>query len=278
VEFVYTPPWRTQADIQYTNVSIPADSRFSDLSGTGTDPISPSDAAHKNGQPWLMFYRKDLFSAAGIPKPETTEELLAAARKLNGSDFDGDGSPDYSVCFSRVTGCINGMYTFLSVLAPLLQTTPTSGVFLDPLSMKPLVQNAAMDEALKIFANLSSYNWPSNNAPCKLYSTRFSKSMPLPLLADCNSGTGCFVCVGGVSIAPPRPALPNFCLLQHIACYGYQAIFAYGRCIGCISVACQCRVCAVFVMLKHPRQQYLRLHLYYSKQDIHQDFTSGCVS
>jgi hypothetical protein len=158
IDLVPTPAWRTQADIAYTRVSVEADARFTDLGGTGSESISESDPSHSIGMPWLVSYRRDIFAAAKIAHPETMDDILSAARQLNGSDFNADGAADYSVCFNPNPGCVDSYFTFLGILGPMLQTAPSQGVFFQPETMEPLVQNAAMNEALRIYANLSSYN------------------------------------------------------------------------------------------------------------------------
>ncbi|GAA4944776.1 extracellular solute-binding protein [Actinoplanes utahensis] len=50
----------------------------------GAQLAVPSDAWAQ-----LLFYRKDLFDAAGLPKPETYDAIRAAAQKLNSKDVAG---------------------------------------------------------------------------------------------------------------------------------------------------------------------------------------------
>jgi hypothetical protein len=186
LDLVSTPTWRTQADIAYTTVSIPADARFTDLSGTGSESISPNDPAQRNGQPWFVFYRKDVFAAAKLPPPETMDDILHAAHTLNGSDLNGDGAAEYSVCFNPDPACVTSYFTFLGILGPMLQTAPSQGVFFQPDTMEPLVQNAAMDEALRIYANLSSYNVDMRvNSTCNMFSTQFASGRYCMRLARC---------------------------------------------------------------------------------------------
>ncbi|MGB4135410.1 MAG: sugar ABC transporter substrate-binding protein, partial [Microbacterium sp.] len=42
-----------------------------------------------NQEGYALFYRKDILDAAGIQVPSTIDELIAAAKKLNGTEFDG---------------------------------------------------------------------------------------------------------------------------------------------------------------------------------------------
>ncbi|MCC9144492.1 MULTISPECIES: sugar ABC transporter substrate-binding protein [unclassified Arthrobacter] len=42
-----------------------------------------------NEEGYALFYRKDILEAAGIEVPQTIDELIAAAKKLDGSEFEG---------------------------------------------------------------------------------------------------------------------------------------------------------------------------------------------
>jgi ABC-type glycerol-3-phosphate transport system substrate-binding protein len=174
IELTFTPKWRKAADIAPTVVTIPADARYTDMSGTGAESIAPTDPSQRNGQPWFLFYRRDIFAAAKLPRPETMDDVLNAARQLNGTDFNGDGAPDYSVCFNPAVSCVANYFTFLGILGPMLQTAPSAGVFFQPETMEPLVQNAAMVQALGMFANLSRYNYPDANLTCGPFSPQFA--------------------------------------------------------------------------------------------------------
>jgi hypothetical protein len=175
IDVIFTPKWQTPADVVYTSVSIPADARLTDLSGTASESIAPTSSAHRAGQPWFVFYRRDVFAAAKIAHPESMDDVLHAVRQLNGSDFNGDGVPDYSVCFNTNPGCVDSYLTFLGILGPMLQTAPSQGVFFQPDTMEPLVQNAAMKEALRIYATLFSCNDPGSLDPvCKQVPSKFS--------------------------------------------------------------------------------------------------------
>jgi hypothetical protein len=174
IDVVFTPKWRTPSDLMYTSVSVPADVRFTDLTGTGSESIAPAGPSNPSGQPWFVFYRRDVFAAAEIAHPETMDDILSAARQLNGSDFNGDGVPDYSVCFNTYPGCVDSYFTFMGILGPMLQTAPSQGVFFQPDTMEPLVQNAAMNEALRMYANLSSYNCPRPDQTCNELPSQFS--------------------------------------------------------------------------------------------------------
>jgi hypothetical protein len=75
VDLTPTPKWRHPADIVYKTTSIPADARFTDLEGAGEETISPTSPLARNGQPWFLFYRRDIFAAANLSKPETMDDV-----------------------------------------------------------------------------------------------------------------------------------------------------------------------------------------------------------
>ena len=54
-----------------------------------------------------------------IPRPE----FLHNAQVLNGSDFNGDGLPDYALCMQTSNGCMDEVYDFGMMLTGMLQTT-----------------------------------------------------------------------------------------------------------------------------------------------------------
>src|ERR1700753_757424 len=49
----------------------------------------------------MLYYRKDVFAAAGLQPPKTWDDYLADAKALNGKDMNGDGTPDYGSCLDK---------------------------------------------------------------------------------------------------------------------------------------------------------------------------------
>ncbi|GFH29925.1 guanylyl and adenylyl cyclase family member [Haematococcus lacustris] len=54
-----------------------------------------------DGWTLLLHYRWDVLAAAGLAVPQTWPQLLHVATRLNGSDMNGDGSPDWGICLER---------------------------------------------------------------------------------------------------------------------------------------------------------------------------------
>jgi hypothetical protein len=52
----------------------------------------------------LMYIRTDVFTAAGLQPPSTWSELLYVARKVNGTDLNGDKQLDFGLCLSLDEG------------------------------------------------------------------------------------------------------------------------------------------------------------------------------
>src|ERR1700754_687559 len=49
----------------------------------------------------MLYYRADVFKAAGLEPPKTWDDYLADAKALNGKDMNGDGTPDYGSCIAK---------------------------------------------------------------------------------------------------------------------------------------------------------------------------------
>lgn len=85
-----------------------------------------------------MACRRDVFAKRNLSVPVTWDEFLDVALALNGSDFNGDGKPDYALCLTS-----NGDYAYftLTVLASYHQYRgSTQGVLFDPETLEPLVR------------------------------------------------------------------------------------------------------------------------------------------
>lgn len=54
--------------------------------------------------PSHLLYRGDLFTSYGISVPHSWDDVIRIARQYGGRDLDGDGSPEYGVCFDSASG------------------------------------------------------------------------------------------------------------------------------------------------------------------------------
>lgn len=69
----------------------------------------------------LLYWRRDMFSAANLSGPPATwEELLAVATVLNGTDLNGDGLPDAALCW-QTEECGDAGSVLSNILASMTQ-------------------------------------------------------------------------------------------------------------------------------------------------------------
>eukprot|EP00798_Chlamydomonas_sp_ICE-L_P021496 gene21496-28476_t len=108
-----------------------------------------------------LFYNRRLMQQYNESIPQTWDELVDIAARLNGTDFDGDGEPDHALCLD-----VNITHThLLDVLAAftLANTSLISGysggMLFDPMTMEPFVKNPAMAKALKTIHQLLQYTF-----------------------------------------------------------------------------------------------------------------------
>ena len=110
----------------------------------------------------MIYYRTDLFKSAGLTPPATWDEYLAIAKQFHSKDLNGDGKPDYGSCIEKrpkeFSASILG-----SFVNPFLQSQGTAqGVFFDPETMKPLVNNPGFARALEIYKKTMDYGVPDD--------------------------------------------------------------------------------------------------------------------
>lgn len=131
-----------------------------------------------DGDVQLLYYRKDVMSALNLTVPDTWNELLEVVRAANGTNVAGNGRPFYGMCINKLPLC-TGSFNLLSILAPYLQYQGTrQGVFMDPQTGQLLLDNPAVEAALKILRALTPYGPPEDHLTCASAHPRF-------LLGDC---------------------------------------------------------------------------------------------
>ncbi|KAG1660559.1 hypothetical protein FOA52_002003 [Chlamydomonas sp. UWO 241] len=108
--------------------------------------------------PIFVYYRKDVFAAAGLAPPVHWDDFLLAAKTLNGSDFNDDGVADHALCI-QIDNCIDGQAFALIILASMTQAAgPQTGFLFDPQTMKSFVGSAAMEATLQLLQELVMYS------------------------------------------------------------------------------------------------------------------------
>jgi multiple sugar transport system substrate-binding protein len=110
----------------------------------------------------MLYYRTDLLKQAGLTPPATWDDYLAIAKQFHDKDLNGDGKPDYGSCIEKrpkeFSASILG-----SFIAPFLQSQGTAqGIFFDPDTMKPLVNNPGFARALEIYKQTTNYGVPDD--------------------------------------------------------------------------------------------------------------------
>ena len=55
-------------------------------------------------------------------------EFLEVARRLNGTDSNNDGIPDYALCMQTSNGCMDEVFTLTMILTGMLQTQASGAV------------------------------------------------------------------------------------------------------------------------------------------------------
>jgi multiple sugar transport system substrate-binding protein len=110
----------------------------------------------------MVYYRTDLFKEAGLTPPETWDKYLAIAKQFHRQDLNGDGEPDYGSCIEKRPKEYSASI-FGSFFTPFLQSQGTAqGVFFDPDTMKPLVNNPGFTRALEIYKQTMDYGVPQD--------------------------------------------------------------------------------------------------------------------
>jgi len=108
----------------------------------------------------MVYYRTDLLEQAGMKPPKTWDDYIAIAKAFQGKDLNGDGKPDYGSCIAKKRNA-QSYWMITSVAGNFIQTQGTSqGAFFDTETMKPLVNNDAFKEALKVYVETTKYGPP----------------------------------------------------------------------------------------------------------------------
>lgn len=141
------------ADLEWEDVGT----FFRDFSATfgGSILTIPLD-----GDFHMVYYRSDVLADAGLDPPETWDDYLAIAEALHGQDMNGDGDPDFGSCISKKRNA-QAFWAIWSIAGAFLQTQGTDqGAFFDRLNMKPLVNNEAFAEVLRIYKDTTAFGPP----------------------------------------------------------------------------------------------------------------------
>lgn len=108
----------------------------------------------------MLYYRTDVLEAAGLQPPKTWEEYLDVAAKIHGQDMNGDGEADYGSCIFKKRNA-QSYFAIQSVAAGMVQSQGTAeGIYFDPATMKPKVNNDAWKKAFELYKETGKYGPP----------------------------------------------------------------------------------------------------------------------
>jgi serine/threonine protein kinase/ABC-type glycerol-3-phosphate transport system substrate-binding protein len=114
--------------------------------------VVPNDADF-----FFMAYRKDIFAKFNVQSPETWEDFLEIAHRLNGTDMNNDGEGDFGTCLITAQDAIFFPY-WMAIASSVFQYDGTmQGVLIDPDSNELLVSNEGFEYAANLHRNISRY-------------------------------------------------------------------------------------------------------------------------
>ena len=108
----------------------------------------------------MVYYRKDLLEAAGLAPPQTWEDYLDIASKINGKDMNGDGEADFGSCIFKKRNA-QSYFAIQTFAASIVQTMGTAqGFHFDNATMKPMINNDGWKKAFELYKETGKYGPP----------------------------------------------------------------------------------------------------------------------
>ncbi len=105
----------------------------------------------------MLYYRRDILKKMGLKAPRNWDEYMAVAKATHGQDLNGDGTPDYGSCIFKKRNA-QSYFAIMSVAAAFVQTKGTGeGIFFDPDTMKPKINNEAWIKAFNTYKATGQY-------------------------------------------------------------------------------------------------------------------------
>lgn len=145
-----TPSVRASKDIEWADIG-PFFRNFSATYG-GKIYTIPFD-----GDFQMVYYRTDVLQKLNLKPPQTWDDYLAIAKAAHNKDWNGDGKADFGSCIAKKRNA-QSYWMFWSIASSFLQSQGTKqGAFFDTTTMKPLVKNEGMAEALRIYKETTKY-------------------------------------------------------------------------------------------------------------------------
>ena len=108
----------------------------------------------------MLYYRRDILDSMGLNPPRDWNEYMEVAAALHGQDMNGDGVADYGSCIFKKRNA-QSYFAMGSIAAGFVQTQGTGeGIFFDPETMVPKVNNEAWKEAFRVYKATGEYGPP----------------------------------------------------------------------------------------------------------------------
>ncbi|MFK7764248.1 MAG: ABC transporter substrate-binding protein [Roseobacter sp.] len=108
----------------------------------------------------MVYYRTDVLAENGLEPPKTWEEYLDVAGKIHGQDMNGDGEADFGSCIFKKRNA-QSYFAVQTIAAGMVQSQGTSeGLYFDPETMKPKINNAAWKKAFEIYKATGEFGPP----------------------------------------------------------------------------------------------------------------------
>ena len=108
----------------------------------------------------MLYYRRDVLAELGLEPPRTWDEYMTVAAAMHGKDMNGDGEGDYGSCIFKKRNA-QSYFAIMSMAAGFVQTQGTGhGIFFDPETMKPKVNNEAWAKAFEVYKATGAYGPP----------------------------------------------------------------------------------------------------------------------
>lgn len=105
----------------------------------------------------MLYYRRDILDELGLKPPRNWDEYMSVAKATHGKDLNGDGKADYGSCIFKKRNA-QSYFAVMSIAAGFVQTKGTGeGIFFDPETMKPKINNEAWIEAFNIYKATGEY-------------------------------------------------------------------------------------------------------------------------
>ncbi|MEL6435498.1 MAG: extracellular solute-binding protein [Pseudomonadota bacterium] len=108
----------------------------------------------------MLYYRTDVLADAGVEPPKTWEDYLEVAAAIHGKDMNGDGEADFGSCIFKKRNA-QSYFAVQSMAASRVQSKGTTeGIYFDPQSMTPKINNAAWKKAFEIYKATGEFGPP----------------------------------------------------------------------------------------------------------------------